>query len=69
MWIRTGEQTGSGWAATGAVVELAETKTTLGQTIEIGRFNFTTETLRVGIAHIVDHDHEEIGFFSTPDRA
>ena len=53
---------GPGRPATGGVVELGKAKAVGRKSIEVGRFNFTTEAAEVGKAHVIGHDQDDVGW-------
>ena len=48
-----------GTAAAG-VEELCEADAVLSQSVEVGRVHFASETLQVGVAHVIDNDEHDV---------
>ena len=59
--VVAGEKFGPGGVAFGGVVELREPQTVFSQLVEIGGLNLPAVTTDIGIAHVVDHDENEVG--------
>ena len=59
--VVAGEKFGPGGVAFGGVVELREPQTVFSQLVEIGGLDLPAVTTDIGIAHVVDHDENEVG--------
>ena len=67
VWVGAGQQTGPCRAATSGVVELREPQSVLGQTVEVGGFNFAAVAADVGPSHIIGH-HDDYIWTALADR-
>ena len=59
--VVTGKKLSPGGVTLGGVIELGETQSILSQFIYIRRFYFPSIASDIGVAHIVDHNENEIG--------
>ena len=62
VWVLSGEDCGSGRAATASVIKLGQTNTTFGERIEHWGFNFTPKATEITEAEIVCENVEYVGF-------
>jgi len=58
--VVTGEELGPGGVALGSVVELCEAETVPGQSVEIRSLNLPAIAPDIGIAHVVNHDEDDV---------
>ena len=60
MWVSSGQETCPGGAASSGIVELSESQTVLGQTVEVGSFDLAAVASDVGPTHIVCHHDDDV---------
>jgi hypothetical protein len=60
--IVTGKEFGPGGVALGGVIKLSKTKAVFSELVKVGSVDFSAKAPEVGVAHVVDHDYNEIGF-------
>lgn len=58
--VIAGEKFGPGGMTLGRVVELGETEPVLSKLIKVGSLDFPTVTTDIRVAHIIDHDQNEV---------
>ena len=59
--VVSGKELGPGGVTLRGVVELREPQTVFSQLVEIGGLDLPAVTTDIGIAHVVDHDENEVG--------
>ena len=67
MRMQAGEQCGPCRAATAAVVELPETNTTRGKSIQVRRVDLATMVAEIGKAHVIHQDQDNVRPFRRVD--
>ena len=58
--VVAGEELGAGGVALGGVVELGEAQAVFRELIEVGSFDLSAKAADVGVAHVIDHDDDEV---------
>ena len=61
MRIEAGEQCGARGAAAGGIVELGEAHAGSGQFVDVGGWDFAAVAGKVGEAHVIDEDDDDVG--------
>ena len=59
--VVTGEQFGPGGVALGGVVELLEPQAVFGERIDVGRLHLAAVASKIGVAHVIHHDENDVG--------
>ena len=60
MGMESRHQCGTRRAAEGTVVELRESQTAFGQSVQIRRLDLAAVTAEVGVAQVIRHDHDDV---------
>src|ERR1041385_2875507 len=60
MRVKTGEDGGPGRATAAGVIELCETQTLSGQSIEVRSWDFASVTTKIRKTHVIDENEKDV---------